>query len=135
MSSTTRTSTTSRLTTVARYGVVVVAWLFALGGVVQVFLAGLSVFDSPSYWEDHESTGHMFGLLTYVLPLLALAGRVGIRLGVMAVLVTVLFIVQIILAQQDNGTLAAFHAVNALILIALAGSLGGQTLRLLRSAD
>ena len=29
----------------ARYGLIAVAWLFAAGAVVQLFLAGLSVFD------------------------------------------------------------------------------------------
>lgn len=123
-------------TTWARYGLVAVAWLFAVGGVIQVFLAGLSVFDPVTYgdWEDHVSFGRMIGLLTYLMPLFALLGRVGVRLVGQAFVVTILFVVQSILANVDEGWVAALHPVNGFLLIGAASSLGGATLGLIRSS-
>jgi hypothetical protein len=116
-----------------RYAVIAVAWLFAVGGIIQVFLAGLSVFDSAKYWNDHADFGQMIGILTYILPILALFGRVGPRLIGQAFVVTILFILQMILANVDDGRVAALHAVNAFLLIGASGSLGGAVLELVRS--
>jgi hypothetical protein len=116
-----------------RYAVIAVAWLFAVGGIIQVFLAGLSVFDSAKYWNDHADFGQMIGILTYILPILALFGRVGSRLIGQAFVVTILFILQMILANVDDGRVAALHAVNAFLLIGASGSLGGAVLELVRS--
>lgn len=116
-----------------RYAVIVVAWMFAAGGIIQLFLAGLSVFDSAEYWSDHADFGQLIGLLTYILPILALIGRVGARLVAQAFLVTILFVIQMILANVDDGRVAALHAVNAFVLIGASGSLGGAVLGLVRS--
>lgn len=116
-----------------RFAVIAVAWLFAAGGMVQLFLAGLSVFDSAKYWNDHADFGQTIGFLTYVLPILALIGRIGARLVAQAFVVTILFVVQMILANVDDGRVAALHAVNAFFLIGASGSLGGAVLGLVRS--
>ena len=49
----------------------VVAWLFAGCIVVQVFLAGLGVFDSPRTFLTHHDFGYLFGWLTLVMLLIA----------------------------------------------------------------
>ena len=126
-------SRTDGLSTWSRYGLIAVAWLFAAGGVVQVFLAGLGPFESASYWSDHVDFGRTIGFLTYLLPVLALVGRVGVRLVVHALVVAILFVVQSILANVDEGMVAALHPVNGFFLIGAAGSLGGATLGLVRS--
>jgi hypothetical protein len=133
MSAATRTSSASQITTGARYALIATAWLFALGGVVQVFLAGLSVFDSPTYWEDHKNMGNTIWLLTFLMPILALVGRVGIPRIVQSFLLFVLFMLQYAFANAGTGWVAALHAVNALVLIGMAGNLGSQTLDLVRS--
>ena len=51
----------------------------------------------------------------------------------MALAVTILYVVQMTLANLDNGALAALHAVNALALIGVSGQVGAQTLNLVRS--
>ena len=119
-------------TTWARYALIAAAWLFALGGIVQVFLAGLSVFDGRD-WSDHVNMGRMIGFLAYLLPVLALLGRAGVRLVAQAVVVAVLFVVQSILSNVDEGWIAALHPVNGFLLIGAAGSLGGAALGLVRS--
>lgn len=135
MGSTARVSDVGQITQALRIAVVAVAWLFTAGAVVQVFLAGLSVFDSASYWSDHVDFGRVLGFLAYALPILALAGRIGWRLGIQALVVALLYILQSALAFLDNGMLAAFHAVNALLLIGAAGILGGTALALVRHPD
>lgn len=118
-----------------RYALIGVAFTFVIGGVVQFFLAGLAVFDvadSPSHWSDHVDMGRRIGFLAYLMPVLALLGRVGIpRIG-HALVVTILFIVQTILANVDTSWIAALHPLNGLLLIGAASSLGGRTIELLR---
>jgi hypothetical protein len=101
--------------------------------VIQVFLVGLSLFESASHWSDHVDFGRTIGLLTYLLPVLALVGRVGRRLIGHAVVVPVPFVVQMQLANADTGWVATFHPVNGLLLIGAAGSLGDRTLEFVRS--
>jgi hypothetical protein len=121
-----------RLTTGVRYVLLVVAWLFAVGVVVQIFLAGLSLFESAEYWPDHVEMGHAIGILAYLLPILALLGRVGWPRFGQAVAVTVLYIVQIILPTLDAGWVAALHPLNAFLVLGAAVSLGFRTLALVR---
>ena len=132
MSAVPATSSPARLTTGSRYALIALAWLFAAGGVVQVFLVGLSLFESASYWADHRDFGRMIGLLTYPLPVFALLGRVGAPLIAQSVVVPVLFVIQMLLPDADAGWVAALHPVNAFLLIGAAGSLGDRTLRLVR---
>ncbi len=133
MNAATTDSSPAPLTTWSRYALIAVAWLFAVGGVIQVFLAGLSVFESASYWSDHADFGRTIGLLTYLLPVLALLGRVGRQRIGHAVVVPVLFVVQMLLANADTGWVAAFHPLNGFLLIGASGSLGDRTLALVRS--
>ena len=74
MSSTTPATKTSGLTTGGRYAVVALAWLFTAAAVIQVFLVGLSVFDSATRWEDHVNFGRMIGILALLIPIAALSG-------------------------------------------------------------
>jgi hypothetical protein len=127
------TTGSSPLVTWSRYGLMVVAWLFAVGGLIQVFLIGLALFESGSYLSDHKDFGNTIGLLTYLLPVLAIAGRVGKPLIGHAFVVPVLFVVQIMLANADWGWVAAFHPLNGFLLIAMAGKLGDRTREFVRS--
>jgi Family of unknown function (DUF6220) len=132
MSSTSGPSAPGRFTTWVRYVLIAVAWLFAAGVVVQIFLAGLGLFESPDYWGDHVDMGYAIGPLAYLLPLLALLGRVGWPRVGHAVVVTLLYVVQTILPTLDAGYLAALHALNAVLVLGAAVSLGGRTLELVR---
>jgi Family of unknown function (DUF6220) len=111
----------------SRIAVVVLARLFIIGIVVQIFLVGLSLFESADYWEDHKSLGESLGLIPILLILVALVGRLPMRLLVMAALLLVLFGVQFALPNVDNGYVAALHPVNALVLMGLADQIARQT--------
>jgi hypothetical protein len=126
----------SGVTTGLRYAVVAFAWLFALGSVIQVFLIGLYLFEADGgYLSDHTDFGHMIGVLAYVLPILALIGRVGRQLVGHAVAVTVVYIAQIILPTIDQRWIAALHPLNAFLVIGSAVSLGRATLELIQAGS
>lgn len=52
-------------------------WLLVIGAVVQVFLAGLGVFDDPSAFITHRDFGFMLELLPIVMLVAAIVGRMG----------------------------------------------------------
>ena len=79
---------------VARTAYPVVAGLFVACAVIQVFLAGLGVFDDPSSFITHRNFGYMIGWLTLVLLVVALVGRMPRRFIGLAVLLLVLFSLQ-----------------------------------------
>jgi hypothetical protein len=111
----------------SRIAVVVLARLFIFGIVVQIFLVGLGLFESADYWEDHKSLGESLGLIPILLILVALVGRLPMRLIVMAAALLVLFGVQYALPNVDNGYVAALHPINALVLMGLADQIARQT--------
>ncbi|MGH2532122.1 MAG: DUF6220 domain-containing protein [Thermomicrobiales bacterium] len=130
MNTTSTHSPVNGFTLWVRYALIAVCILFLIGGVVQFFLAGLSVFDGPEYWSDHVDLGRMLGFLTYLMPILALIGRVGMpRIG-HAFVVAILFFVQSFLANVDTGWVAAFHPLNGLVLMGAASSLASNVRRL-----
>lgn len=100
----------------SRIGFVVTAWLYAAAVVAQVFLAGVSVFDDPARWPDHVSFGQMIGSLTVLLVIFAVIGRLPWLLAGLAFAVFMLYGMQYPFALSDNGSMAALHAVNALIM-------------------
>jgi Family of unknown function (DUF6220) len=107
---------------IARTVYVVVAWLFVAGLLVQVFLAGLGVFDSPARFATHRDFGYTLELFPVVLLVVGLLGGLGRRLAIMAVVVFGLFILQsVFVALRDSApTFAALHPVNGFLILSLA---------------
>lgn len=126
-------SVVGAVATAGRYALIAVAWIFAAGAVVQIYLAGRGIFESPTYLADHVDMGRMLGFLAYLLPILALVGRAGISRIMHALVIAVLFVVQSLLANVDTGSIAALHAVNAVLLLGGSFDLGRRTLTLVRS--
>jgi mercuric ion transport protein len=102
----------------ARIALPWVAWLFVACVVIQVFLAGLGVFDSPLRFIAHRDFGYMFFWLLVVLLVLAIAGRVGRRLIGLSALLIVLFILQSVFVgfRATQPMLAALHPVNGFLI-------------------
>jgi len=100
----------------------VVAWLFVVTLIVQVFLSSLALFDDPSFRETHRSFGFtvvgLAALLLLVVGVLARPGRreVGLLVGIL-----ILYIVQTSLPglQSSYPLVAALHPVLALGLFAM----------------
>ena len=106
----------------ARVGFVLVAWLFVACVVIQIYLAGLGVFDRPQAFLTHRDFGYVFGLLTLVMVLLSLLGRLPRRLIGASVLLLVLFALQsvFVVMRESVPTLAALHPLNGFLILALA---------------
>jgi uncharacterized protein DUF6220 len=96
-----------------------VAWLFAGCIVIQVFLAGLGVFDSPQQFLTHRDFGYLFGWLSLVALLIAAIGRLPRRLIGLAGLTLVQMALQsvLVLFREDAPALAALHPVNGVLLL------------------
>lgn len=108
----------------ARRSYRVVAGLFTVGIVLQVFFAGLGVLVSPSYYAWHTTFAHLLELLLLALLVLGVIGRVGWRTFGMSALILVLFGLQYTFMYGFEGPLRALHVVNALALFWLALQLG-----------
>jgi hypothetical protein len=114
----------------------VVAWLFAACIVVQVFLAGMGVFDGPERFETHRNFGYLFGWLTLVMLIIAAAGRLGRLLIGLSALTLVQFFLQsiFILFREDQPAIAALHPVNGVLLLVVAIGIGQLALAGRRAA-
>ncbi len=96
-----------------------VAWVFVACCIVQVFLAGLGVFEDGSRFALHRDFGHMFGLLTIVLIVLAVAGRLGRVVIGLSVLLLVQFAMQsvFVVLRESAPFIAALHPLNGFAIL------------------
>jgi len=97
----------------------VVAWAFVAGVVLQVFLAGLGVFDDPATFSVHATWGYTLEILPLVLLALAALGRLGRRQLVFPVALFGMFMLQSILValRADLPMVAALHPVNGFAIL------------------
>jgi hypothetical protein len=105
--------------TAARIVFVASSWLLVAGLVLQVFLAGLGVFDSPERFELHGSFGFALMALPLIMLLSGLAGAVGRRFVGLAGLMFGLFFLQSILVslRGQAPAIAALHPLNGFLIL------------------
>lgn len=100
------------------------AWAFVAGVVVQVFLAGLGVFEGPERFEIHRTWGYTLELLPILLLVLAAVGRLGRRQLIYPAALFGMFMLQSIFValRTDLPMVAALHPVNgfAILLVGIA---------------
>ena len=110
-------------TSFARRALPFVAGAFVACAILQVFLAGLGVFNDPSSFITHRNFGYTFGWLTLVILVLAIVGRSGRRLIGLSALLLVLFSLQSVFValRTDMPTVAALHPLNgfAILLVSI----------------
>jgi hypothetical protein len=107
----------------ARIAYQALAWIFVACLVIQIFLVGLDLFEViGSEAGVHRSFAYTYGWLAPILVLLAVAGRLPRHRLWLTMLLLVLFAVQTYLPTLKDQApwLAAFHAVNALLIFWLA---------------
>lgn len=97
----------------------IVAGLFAVGSTIQLFLAGLSTFDSGLHWNDHVLLGRTVSLFAFLLPVIGLVARLSRLFIVLSAVAAGLYVIQVMLTFVEIGPLAALHALNSLPLIIL----------------
>jgi hypothetical protein len=107
---------------VARSAFPFVAGLFTACTVIQVFLAGLGIFDDPSAFITHREFGYLFGWLPLVMLGVALVGRLPRRFAGLSALLFVLFILQSVFValRESMPAVAALHPLNGFLILALA---------------
>jgi hypothetical protein len=106
----------------ARAAYPVVALVLVAGLVVQVFLAGLGVFDDPASFITHRDFGYTLEILPIILVILGAIAGLDRRLIGLAGLMFVLFLVQSILValREQAPVVAALHPVNGFLILLLA---------------
>lgn len=110
----------------SRIGAMVSTWLFSAGIVVQIFLAGLALFDTALRWDDHTSFGYMIGIFPLITIVLVLIGRLPASIIGMTVVMVVLYIVQTALPTLEFNYVAALHPLVAFALMGMSGQLGAR---------
>ena len=107
---------------VARTVYVVLTWLFVVGLLVQVFLAGRGVFDNPLLFGTHRDFGYVLSIVPILLLIVGLVAGVGRRLSAFAIVAFLLFLLQSVLvaARDSSPTIAALHPVNGFLLLLIA---------------
>jgi hypothetical protein len=97
----------------------IAAWLFFIGVVAQVFLAGLALFaPSASSWANHQGFGYLVGYVLLPLIIFAFVGRLPRSIKIQVGVLLLLYLVQITLPSLRASVpfIAALHPVNALLL-------------------
>ena len=102
-------------------GAALVAGVFVACCIVQVFLAGLGVFDDPRSFVTHRDFGYLLGWFTLAMLVLALVGREPRRIVGLSVLVLVQFVLQSVFValRADYPAIAALHPVNGFLILAV----------------
>src|SRR5262245_8248052 len=105
----------------SRQALPIVASLFVACCLVQVFLAGLGVFDDPTSFITHRDFGYLLGWFTLAMLILALLGREPKRIVGLTVLVLVQFTLQSVFVaiRADYPAVAALHPVNGFLILAV----------------
>ena len=103
----------------ARQALPVVAVIFVATLFVQVFLAGLGVFDDPASFITHRDFGYMIGWFALAILILALVGREPRRIVGLSILLIVLFTLQSVFVglRADQPAIAALHPLNGFLII------------------
>ena len=120
-----------------RAALAVVAGLFAVLILVQVFLAGLGVFDDPESFVTHRNFGYLIGWFTVLMLVLAIAGRAGRRLIGLAALSLVQMALQsvFVVLRTDMPAIAALHPVNGVLLLLVVVTVAREAWRSRLAAD
>jgi hypothetical protein len=102
-----------------------VAVVFVAGCLVQVFLAGLGVFDSPERFLTHAGFGYVLGWFTLAMLILALVAREPRRIVGLTILVLVQFALQsvFVAVRADYPMVAALHPVNGFLILAVGAAI------------
>lgn len=120
---------------VSRIIFVVLAWLFVLGVVAQVFFAGMTVVAQEWPWTNHIMLGH-----TLLLPLIGMlitmyTGKLPRQTKVATWLLVLTYIVAadfVIFLRGSVPVVSALHPVLALVLFALGVWVAWQATGLMR---
>jgi Family of unknown function (DUF6220) len=100
----------------------VLAWLLVAALIVQVWLAGRGVFESPGLFVTHRDVGYTLSIFPIVLLVLGFLGGMGRRVAIMASVIFGLMILQSVFVVMRTSTpaIAALHPVNGFLIMLVA---------------
>ena len=103
--------------------------MFAICAIIQVFLAGLGVFDDPSSFATHRDFGYVIELIPIVMLVLALVGGMPRRFAGLSALLFGLFILQSVFVamRESMPAVAALHPLNGFLILAIGVLLAWQS--------
>ena len=116
--------------TLGRNIAAIVAWGFVVAVVVQVYLAGIGAFRGD--YAAHATFGHILELTAVVLLILLVVVRasrtqIGLAVALLALVVAQNIFINV---RATNPELAAFHAVNAVLILVVSIILAQRSWRL-----
>ena len=116
----------------ARVSYLLASWLLLAGGAVQVFLAGLGVFESAERFATHRDFGYALGIVPLVMVILAIVGRLPRWLLVGAVVLVAQFALQsvFVVLRTSLPVVAALHPLNGFLILLLSVRLAVDARRL-----
>jgi dolichyl-phosphate-mannose--protein O-mannosyl transferase len=127
---------------VVRQAYMVLAYLFVLGVVIQVFLAGLGIFGDLRFAEGDDLDPHRFfgftvmSLIPILMFLAALVGRMRWTFIGLSVLLFLMVFFQSFWIDHSNGrALKAVHPTMAIVMFALAHFLAQRAGRLVKGEE
>ncbi|MEC0256777.1 DUF6220 domain-containing protein [Paenibacillus lautus] len=123
-------STLSPLAVGMRLTYKVVVWFFAIGIMLQVFLAGLALFWNSGQWSSHVGFSRVLIIFPILILVLSFIARLPLSLrlqsaGLIAVVVLIAVCANL---PSGIGYLSALHPVLAIILF-------GQTMNIARKTQ
>lgn len=99
-----------------RFVYAVLAAVYLLCVILQVFFAGLGVFVNPDDLQLHRTFANYFEFVSIVMFLLSFAGRIRGSMRWLTLVLFALTALQHMTLQVFTGILPALHTVNALVL-------------------
>ena len=121
-----------RVAAIVTVAVIVVQFFLAGWGAFHAVHSGVAAKDTSAY-DAHKGVGYLIGLLSLVLLILAIVGKMGGRaIGMTATLVVLAVILQPLLAGlgEDSGAfVGGLHAFVGALILGLAGNLISMAVR------
>ena len=97
----------------SQIGFSILAWILLICIVIQVYLAGMAIFENPVNWGRHRTFVHMFEYITVLMFVLGFIGRLPRKMVWGSLGVFAIFNIQYYTA---HGFAGALHPVLSLIL-------------------
>ena len=123
---------------ISRIVYLIASWLFLLGVIVQVFLAGMVVVAGQSGWENHIGLGHSLGLPLLIMLITVFLGGMPRRMKRLTLMLFVVYLLQsdVIIYLRDSAPIvSALHPVLALADFALGHTLALQAWPLVKGSE
>ena len=111
------------------------AWLFVVGVLLQVLMAGMVVVSRQISWTNHISLGHLLAVPLLFMLVTMYLGRFPRQIKTQTWVLFAVYIIQadiLIFLRLSAPLLSAFHPVLALIDFALGYALARQVMTIAR---